>query len=360
MISLEKSSPQASGFSKPTKIVEVVAMDMITAVGGNAVQTAAAVRAGISGYQASNIYNKQFNPMTLALVPDEALPPLDDEVAKLFGLTSRQKRMLQLATHPLQQLLAAQPLQTPVPLMLAVPEKLSGRRSVVSDLFLAQLKQQTGAAIDLKNSYLFPYGRVAGFHAIEAAIQLIEQGISHAVIVGAVDSYLDLFLLNTLDSEGRVLAKGVVNGFAPGEGAAFMMLQAATDESKIKLYPPGIAEEAGHRYSSDVYKGDGLAKAVTEALSPLAGQQVKTVLAGFNGEHFNAKEWGVSAIRNSQGIASEHDMFHPVDSLGDVGAALGLILVQLSIIGLEKGYYKGPIMAWSSSEFAPRGAVCIA
>ncbi|MCF6324273.1 MAG: hypothetical protein L3J89_08125 [Gammaproteobacteria bacterium] len=360
MISSEKRSQQASDFSKPTQVVEVVAMEMITAVGGNAVQTAAAVRAGINGYQASSVYNKQLNPMTLALVPDGALPPLDDEVTKLSRLTSRQKRMLQLATHPLQQLLELHPLQAPVPLMLAVPEKLPGRRSVVSDQFLTQLKQQTGAAIDLKNSYLFPYGRAAGFHAIEAAIQLIEQGVSRSVIVGAVDSYFDLFLLNMLDREDRVLAEGVMDGFAPGEGAAFIVLQATTDESKIKLYPPGIAEEVGHRYSSEVYKGDGLAEAVSEALLPLAGEQVKTVLAGFNGEHFNAKEWGVSAIRNSQGIASEHGMFHPADSLGDAGAALGLILVQLGIIGVEKGYYKGPVMAWSSSEFAPRGAVCIA
>ncbi|VAW90334.1 hypothetical protein MNBD_GAMMA17-1023, partial [hydrothermal vent metagenome] len=198
-----------------------------------------------------------------------------------------------------------------------------------------------------------------GFYAIEAAIQLIEQGVAPFVVVGAVDSYLDHFLLKTLDSENRVLAEGIMNGFAPGEGAAFMVIQAATDECKIKLHPPGIAEEAGHRYSTETYQGDGLAEAVTEALSPLAGEQIKTVLAGFNGEHFNAKEWGVSTIRNSQGIASEHEMAHPADSLGDTGAALGLILVQLAVIGLEKGYYKGPVLAWGSSEFAPRGAVCI-
>jgi len=359
MINLDESSQQTSGFTKPKKAVEVIAMEMITAVGGNVMQTAAAVRAGINAYQASNIYNKQFNPMTLALVPDEALPPLDDEIAKLPGLTSRQKRMLQLVTPPLQQLLATQPLQNAVPLMLAGPEKIPGRHSVVSDQFLAQLKQQTGAAIDLKNSYLFPYGRAAGFHAIEAAMQIIEQGISHVVIVGAVDSYLDLYLLNSLDSEDRVLAEGIMNGFAPAEGAAFMIVQAATDDSRIRLYPPGISDEMGHRYSGEVYKGDGLSEAVTEALSPLAGKQVKTVLAGFNGEHFNAKEWGVSVVRNRQGIASEYGVVHPADSLGDAGAALGLILVQLGVVGLERGYYQEPVMAWSSSEFSPRGAICI-
>jgi len=348
-----------TGFRKPVQAVEVITMEMITPVGADAVQTATSVRAGISAYQASSNFNKQLNPMTMALVPDEAIPPLNAELAKQAGLTDRQQRMLRLATSPLQQLIASFPLPKHVPLVLAGPEKLPGRRSVISDKFLQQLQLQTDIKFDLDNSYVFPHGRAAGFHALEAAMLMIEQGISEQVIVGAVDSYLDLHLLGSLDSEGRVLAEGVMDGFAPAEGAAFMIIQAATDASKILLYPPGIAKEEGHRYSSKPYKGDGLAQAVTEALSHLPGQTVKTVMAGFNGEHFNTKEWGVSAIRNSQKIESELNMVHPADCLGDTGASLGLILIQLGIIGLTKGYYPGPVMAWCSSELTQRAAVCV-
>ena len=188
---------------------------------------------------------------------------------------------------------------------------------------------------------------------------LIEQGISQTVMVGAVDSHFDLLLLGQLDSEDRVLAEGIMDGFAPAEGAAFMLVRAATEKSRIRLYPPGITEETGHRYSSAAYKGEGLAAAVSEALSQLANNPVKTVLAGFNGEHFNTKEWGVAAIRNSRNFDSNHNVIHPADCLGDPGAALGLILIQLAIIGLTKGYYTGPLMAWCSSELAPRGAICL-
>jgi len=82
-------------------------------------------------------------------------------------------------------------------------------------------------------------------------------------------------------------------------------------------------------------------------------------MVGFNGEHFNTKEWDVSAIRNSQRIDSEHNMIHPGDCFGDTGASLGLILIQRAIIGLSKGYYPGPIMAWCSSELAQRAALVI-
>ena len=43
-------------------------------------------------------------------------------------------------------------------------------------------------------------------------------------IVGGVDTYLDLRLLATLDAEQRILGPRVMDGFIPGEGAAFYRL----------------------------------------------------------------------------------------------------------------------------------------
>ena len=356
------STPQAQqqdrSFNKPSQAVEVVAMEMVTPIGIDAVQTAASVGAGISAYQASSTYNKQFNPMTMALVPDEALPALENALAEA-ALSGRQQRMLRLAALPLQYLAETNPMAHPIPLLIAGPEKLPNRRSVVSDKFLKQLQIQTQQTFDLENSYVFPHGRAGGFYVIEAAMLMLEQGVCQQVMVGAVDSYLDLHLLGALDNEDRILAEGVMDGFAPGEGAAFMILQSATETSGIRLHPPGVANEVGHRYSKEPYKGEGLAAAVTEALVPLAGQKVATVLAGFNGENFNAKEWGVSVIRNSSKIETDFTIVHPADCLGDAGAALSLILAQLGIIGLQQGTYRGPILTWCSSELAQRTAMCI-
>lgn len=348
------SSQSQVAYKRPTQAVEIIATGMITSIGMTTEMTAASVRSGISGYQESDILNKQFNPMTMSLIPDESLPELEDELKKQT-LTSRQQRMLRLATPAMQQL--ADIFTTPVPLMLCGPEKLPGRRSVVSDTFLKQLKVQTQAPIDLKSSYVFPQGRASGLYALEAAMQTLESGSHKQVLVGGVDSFLDLHLLASLDYEDRVLAEGMMDAFAPGEAAAFILLKIADSSSEVKIYPPGIADEAGHRYSQQPYKGDGLANAVGEAISGSPATNVKSVFASFNGEHFNAKEWGVAAIRNEQHINDDFNIIHPADCYGDIGAATAPVLMALASIGMQQGYYQKPSLVWASSEIEQRAAV---
>ncbi len=339
-----------------SQAVEIIAMGMITPVGANAEMTAAAIRSNISSYQESEILNRKLNPMILARVPCDALPELDEELA-LQGLSSRQKRMLRLATPAMQQL--EEKLTKPVPLMLCGPEKLPGRRSIVSDKFLKQFVMQTKANIDLENSYVFPQGRASSMYALEAAIQILESGKHPQVLIGGVDSYLDLQLLASFDKDDRILAEGVMDGFAPGEAAAFLLLKLADSASSVKLYPPGIADEPGHRYSSEPYKGDGLSKAVAEAISNAPEINIKTIFASFNGENFNAKEWGVASIRNQKFIDNDFDIIHPADCYGDIGAATGPVLMALASIGMLKGYYKKPALIFASSEIQQRAAICI-
>lgn len=341
-------------YDHPTQSVEIIAVGMLTPIGANAEMTAASVRSGISTYEASDVLNKQFNPMTLSLVPEDALPALEEELVNQ-GLTSRQQRMLRLATPALQQL--AEKLVEPVPLMLCGPEKLRDRRSVVSDKFLKQLVVQSKAPINLEASYVFPQGRASGFYALEAAMLMLESGSHKQVMIGGVDSFLDLHLLSSLDADDRILAEGVMDAFAPGEAAAFLLLKLADSESTVNIYPPGIADEPGHRYSQEPYKGEGLANAVTEAISNAPAKTIKTVFASFNGENFNAKEWGVAAIRNQQNLDSDFNIVHPADCYGDLGAATGPVLMALASIGMRKGHYKKPSLVWASSEIEQRAAV---
>lgn len=351
---MNNSQPQAE-YKVPTQPVEITALGMVSPVGADAIMTAASVRSGISAYEASSVINKDFNPVVMALVPEDALPPLEDEL-KSQHLTARQQRMLRLCTPAMQQL--ADVLKTPMPLMLCGPEKLPGRRSVVSDTFLKQLQVQSKASFDLDNSYVFAEGRAAGFYALEVAIQLLESG-HQQVMLGGVDSFLDLYLLATLDNDDRILAEGVMDAFVPGEAAVFMLLKLADEQSSVKIYPPGIADEPGHRYSSEPYKGDGLANAVRESLEKAPPVPVNTIMAGFNGEHFHAKEWGVAAIRNAAQIDSDFNMLHPADCYGDIGAATGPMLMALASMGLLDGYYRGPVLAWASSEIQQRAGVYI-
>jgi len=343
----------------------ICGIGMVTPVGGCTAQTAASVRGGISRYQESPVYNKRFQPMTLALVPDDDLPPLADSLAATPELTARQARMLRLAQPAIEEALQALPPGPPPPLFLAVPETRPGRPPAVTEAFLDDLVVQSGAAIDLDQSRIFSTGRAGGFQAMAAAIELLAQGNLERILVGGVDSYLDLYLLGTLDQEDRVLAEGVMDGFAPGEGAAFLLLgseqakQAMGLDQAAFIQPPGIASEPGHRYSDQPYKGEGLAEAVSLALAANGNGPVKTVFAGLNGENFGAKEWGVAAIRNQPALDPDFRFEHPADCFGDTGAAVAPLLAGLAAVGLRESNLAGPCLAWSASEGEARAAACI-
>lgn len=303
--------------------------------------------------------------MTLALFPEKELPPLNEQIAAVTGLTSRQIRMLRLAESALKE--ALEPLDAPleIPLFLAGPEPVTDRPPAITEDFVDLLQSQSGIAVDVSNSAVFPTGRAGGMQALGAAIEYLEQGGGELALLGGIDTYLDLYLLGTLDLEERVLAEGVMDGFAPGEGAGFLLL--ATDDGcrKHNINPiaavgmPGIAEEPGHRYSEEPYKGDGLAEAFQLAVNGNAAGPIKTLFGSLNGENFGAKEWGVATMRNQQSLDENYVLEHPADCYGDIGAASAPVLIGLAAIGMREGYVSGPCLAWCSSEYQQRGAAIV-
>ncbi len=343
-----------------------MAIGMITAVGIGAKQTAASVRAGIARQAESSIYNKQFQPMKMALLPEDVLPPLETSLESVQGLTSRQIRMLRLAGSALQEVLVDVPDPQRVPVLLGTPEAWPGRADPSGERFLQHLAVQSKVAFDLPKSKLFPVGRAAGLFALQEALQRLKTGQVEQIVVGGVDTYLDLYLLGTLDMEGRVLAEGVMDGFVPGEGAGFLLLRSNTKPAAGKTplaMVLGVATgvEKGHRYSEDIYRGDGLAGTLQQLFRsvPKNSEKVRTVYAGFNGENFWAKEWGVAYMRSQEQFDTDFDVEHPADCFGDPGAALGPITVGLAAIGMQKGYRKGPTLVWCSSDREPRAAALV-
>jgi 3-oxoacyl-[acyl-carrier-protein] synthase-1 len=275
--------------------------------------------------------------------------------------------MLRLAHLALDEVMESLPpdYKLPLPLLMAGPETLPGRDQVCDGSFLRHLATQTGVTFDPRLCKLATTGRAGGIQALRAARQAIVHGEYDYVLLGGVDSYLDLYLLAALDAEDRILANGVMDGFAPGEGAAFLLLcsDRARDsmqiQPRVKVLEPGIAMEKGHRYSESPYTGDGLAQAVTSALQALNNEPVASIISSMNGENFGAKEWGVAYLRNSAAFEAGSSMEHPAECFGDTGAAVAPILAGLVAVGLERAYRRGPVLICCSSEGPQRGAVCI-
>jgi 3-oxoacyl-[acyl-carrier-protein] synthase-1 len=338
---------------------------MVTPVGTDAAQTASSVRAGIARLSETAIHDRRFNPVVMGTLTEDDLPPLEPAVESVRGLTSRQARMLRLAGPALREAVGAAAAQG-VPLLLGLPEALPDRPLPAGERFLELLIQQSGVEFELAASVHYSNGRAAGLLALAQAAKLIESGKATEVIVGGVDTYFDLYLLATLDAESRILAEGVMDGFVPGEGAAFLRVSSATDSGLAgpplaRVSGTVTAKELGHRYSQEPYRGDGLAECLQAAFSSngAAATPVQSVFAGLNGESFGAKEWGTAQLRSKKNFAGDFLLFHPVDCFGDAGAALGPILLGLGAIGIHQGYLPAPCLVWCSSDREERGAAIL-
>lgn len=347
---------------------------MITAVGQGAAQTFASVQAGVAGFAESPVMDARHEPLVMALLQEDALPPLVPDVAAVSGLTSRQRRLLRLAAPAVGEVLDG--LQNtgrgdPMPLFLATPEKHPELADPVAAAFLAHLAAQlepAGVRFDLARSRLVPGGRAAGLMAVAKALEFLASGAGDYALAGGVDSYLDLMLLATLDRERRIQSAQVMDGFIPGEGAGVVLLGRPGAPPPLADLAPlarvlavGAADEAGHRYSKEPYRGDGLAAAFAAVLTApgLLRAPVATIFAGLNGESFGAKEYGVASLRSHRELDPGVVVEHPADCCGDLGAALGPVMLGLAALGIRKQRVAAPALVWCASDGPRRAAALV-
>ncbi len=346
---------------------------MVTAIGLGSAQTFSSVKAGVAGFGESSVLDSRFEPIIMATMPEEVLPELSAENKKLSGLTSLQRRLLRLATPVFEEVLSD--LGPPgftdqIPLFLATPEKHPELVDPVGSEFLDQLVTQIGTlglSFNRRQSVILPSGRAGGLVAVDQALEFLTAGHGDYALAGGVDSFLDLMHLAHLDRDCRIQNSQVMDGFIPGEGAGLLLLSRLDAptipglQSLANLVGVGLAVEQGHRYSEEPYQGDGLADAFRKLLT-LPGSlrtPVPTIFAGLNGENFGAKEFGVAKLRSHKELLPDAVVMHPVDCFGDIGAALGPIMVGLVAMGIQDATYAAPGLVWCSSDGMERAAALV-
>src|SRR5437762_2431821 len=119
---------------------------MITPVGIGLAQTAASVQADIARLRQTSFHDHRLEPIVVSHLPDDALPSLVPEVARL-PISPLRRRLLQLATFPLQAALDG--IYEPTPLFLGVHDPIFSEPSPDA-AFLPHLAQQAGVSLDLK------------------------------------------------------------------------------------------------------------------------------------------------------------------------------------------------------------------
>jgi 3-oxoacyl-[acyl-carrier-protein] synthase-1 len=336
------------------------ASHVLCSIGNGTDQVWAAARAGIGRIVNSHVMDRHFEPIQMGLVPEDALGELDPEIDKL-PLPSRARRMLRLAAPSFE--VVAKDLGKPVPIFLGLPE-LNDSEAPWLKHFPAYLQKLAKVDVDQARSVIVPKGRASALLALEHALSALQADPSAVVVVGGVDTYLDLRLLATLDAEQRILGPRVMDGFIPGEGAAFYVLSAKGDGQqnggKVVVHAAASAMDPGHRYGQEPARGEGLATALDtlwQQLSPPA--PIGTTFAGFNGESFDAKLWGVARLRHDDFFSKEMMIEHPADKFGDIGAAMGAMLIAVAAQSLTTSTRSGPALVWAASDREPRACAVV-
>jgi len=345
--------------------VYIAGTGTITALGGDTNTSYHAVRADISSYRSVDYFTQQRERITMALVPDGALPPLEDDLDIRGKAPFRYRRILRMCHVAATQAMATYTGKTPIPVFFSAPANDVGLNEPLPKRIIHDLHQQTGLPIDPAASRLMGTGRSGVLNALDLAFRYLYGTDAECVLIGGGDSYQNSELLAALDKEDRILAPGVTDGFAPGESAAFVLLTrnpalALRSATHLpSLLTPGIANEPGHLFSDEPYRGDGLDQAFKSALAAYDGDiNIGNIYSSMNCEHYWAKEYGVAITRNANAFDNEFEIHHPADCYGDLGAATGAVLINFVTQALLNGHITIPSLIYCSSDHQYRAAVC--
>ena len=321
-------------------MLAVFASGMVTGLGFNAPATLAALRAGISAVRRIPWFDLETaEPLSGVKVP---LPQWWEGVGKLADL---------LAPAIDECLVAAQPLPAEsIPVLIGIASyERPGRTEGLDDELLDEIQHRLGHELH-PQSALFPQDQFGCVQALIRAHALITQGHTRYVIVGGVDSFLHATTLHTYIRRRRLMTPTNSNGFFPGEAGAAVLIgdDADTNNEVLRILGIGIGEEPATIESTTPLRAVGLTQALQQALRS-AGVALKDVayrITDLSGEHYKFKEAAFAASRlNSADRDGTLDLWHPIEYLGQIGAAVLPCLLAQAMHAAQEGYAPGPLAA---------------
>jgi 3-oxoacyl-[acyl-carrier-protein] synthase-1 len=207
-------------------------------------------------------------------------------------------------------------------------------------------------------------GRTGIVAALEFVASLVSKNAAGLCIVIGVESFLRQPIVMHYLKEGRVLCGVNSNGFIPGEAACGVLIgrTGATDGPRLEIRGVGIGMEpsgAGGDRARTV-TGDGLTAAIRAALTEAQVEHydVAFALSDLNGERFKFKESIIARARldrmppegRSRRPAGYLELWHPIENLGEIGAAIFPCLMGWAFEAGRKDYAPSTTAVLHASE----------
>ncbi|RKH19234.1 hypothetical protein D7X74_07390 [Corallococcus sp. CA047B] len=303
-----------------------------TPVGPGARETFFSVQAKFNAFHESFIVDRTGEGAVLS-----AIAPLHPRVGE-------EARLLELAvaalTEALQGVADSWNARHRVGLVLVTPEPgarpspWSFPASVVQALL-----ERFPRSIGSPRVSLIPGGHTGWVMALEQISVLFAQGQLDACVLGAVDTLCSPRTVEHLDRQCRLRNSLEVEGRVPGEAAAFLVLEPLRPQSRALSQLAAWGEGTPLQGEKSPLPGALLTRATRECLRSSAANNESPglILSDMDGSKHEALEMAFARFRAFRDQASAASLLHPSESLGDVGAATGPLLMVLATLCLLHG-----------------------
>ncbi|GJH21756.1 hypothetical protein CBA19CS22_34460 [Caballeronia novacaledonica] len=335
--------------------LSVIASGMVTGLGFNAPASLAALRAGISAVRKTGWTDHRTGAALLAAKVD--LPHWWEGVGKYADLIAPA------IEECLQALVSVAPESVPILLGVAAPER-PGRVPGLDDALLDEMH----ARLELRRHHetrSFAMDQTGCVHGLIVARALIERGVAQRVIVAGVDSFLHRATLRAYAERRRLMTPGNSNGFFAGEAGCAVAVGATGthDGSELVIRGIGMANESATIDGTEPLRARGLTIAVRQALEN-AGVGLTDVayrLTDLSGEHYKFKEAVFTEGRlNGEPRDKPLDLWHPIEYLGEIGAAILPCLLAQALHAAREGYAPGQLaLCHVGSDAGARAALVV-
>ncbi len=203
---------------------------------------------------------------------------------------------------------------------------------------------------DIIECHCIPGDNIAGLVAIRKGVTSLLSEESDICLVAAVDSFIHKDTLKWLKQNDRIRHETNKYGFVPGEAAACMLLSSKEFSQTLKLEPLGEIKGIAQRLETNLPEngkpclGDQMADAVEQCFNfdPSFQQQVDHVYIDMDGTRARSAEYGFATRILGSRIKDPSGFKTTITTMGNIGAAYGLVLANLSLKIGEKGYASGP------------------
>jgi 3-oxoacyl-[acyl-carrier-protein] synthase I len=328
----------------------VLSTGLVSAVGLTASATCAAVRSKIS------------NPCLTGFV--HAGKPIMGHLVPLERPWRGGEKLARMAAMAAEEALEGVPRaeRERIPLLLCLAEAERPGRIQGSDDTLFGLVQRATACGLPGSSRVLANGRTGVPMALALARTMMAAGPVSRVLIVAVDTLLTARTVAHYAHDNRVLMDDNSNGFMPGEAAGAILLgHPPAGQPHLLCAGFGFAEEHASLASQHPLRGEGLATAIKAALAD-AETDIDSVdcrIADLSGEQYYFKEASLGLTRTHRRKGDNPELWHPAESVGEVGAASGAICLAVAHAAMLKQYLPGmgAVLMHFSGDAGARAAV---